>query len=398
MRLAAIETATAATAVAVGEDDDVDEVLADDRRRHTEALAPCLAAMLTARGWAVADLDVVVVDVGPGLFTGLRVGVATAKGLGVASGVGLVAVTSTDVLAQAACDAGVTGTVLAVVDVRRGEVVVARHRCGPDGATELDAPALGTPVELAQRLAPSDERAVAVGDGAARYREELGVAGRWSEPTSSCPRRPRRSGSRAAASLRASCPSATPRCAPCTCGRPTRWRTSRCAGWRGDRAGRLAARPRRPRRDPRHRARPVRRPLVAAGPPRRARRPVAPLHQGPGRRRGGRVPGAHGARLGVRGPREHPRDLAGLRGPGDRDGPFVRGAARRRGPRDPRRDARGGLEEPARPAPLRRGSGSRRWACAAGTTRARATTRSSCGSATWTRRRTRRGSSAIEGA
>lgn len=177
MRLAAIETATAATAVAVGEDDDVDEVLADDRRRHTEALAPCLAAMLTARGWAVADLDVVVVDVGPGLFTGLRVGVATAKGLGVASGVGLVAVTSTDVLAQAACDAGVTGTVLAVVDVRRGEVVVARHRCGPDGATELDAPALGTPVELAQRLAPSDERAVAVGDGAARYREELGVAG-----------------------------------------------------------------------------------------------------------------------------------------------------------------------------------------------------------------------------
>ena len=176
MRLAAIETATAATALAVGEDVDVDEVLADDRRRHTEVLAPCLAGLLAARGWSPSDLDVVVVDVGPGLFTGLRVGVATAKGLSVATGVGLVAVSSTDVLAQAACDAGITGTVAAVLDVRRGEVVAALHRCGPDGATELHAPVLSTPVQLAARLAAGEERVVAVGDGATRYRDELGVA------------------------------------------------------------------------------------------------------------------------------------------------------------------------------------------------------------------------------
>jgi tRNA threonylcarbamoyladenosine biosynthesis protein TsaB len=175
MRLAAIETATAATAVAVGEDDDVVEVLADDRRRHTEALAPALAGLLAARDWAVQDLDVVVVDVGPGLFTGLRVGVATAKGLSVATGVGLVAVASTDVLAEAACDAMVTGSVVSVLDVRRGEVVAARHRCGPDGATELEGPVLWTPAELAARLSESTEPLVAVGDGAARYRELLGV-------------------------------------------------------------------------------------------------------------------------------------------------------------------------------------------------------------------------------
>ncbi len=176
MRLAAIETATAVTALAVGEDDDVVEVLADDRRRHTEALAPCLAELLAARGWAAADLDVVVVDVGPGLFTGLRVGVATAKGLSVATGVGLVAVSSTDVLAQAARDAGVNGTVAAVLDVRRGEVVAALHHCVPDGATELVGPVLSTPIELAGRLAAIAERVVAVGDGAMRYRDELGVA------------------------------------------------------------------------------------------------------------------------------------------------------------------------------------------------------------------------------
>ncbi len=176
MRLAAIETATAATALAVGEDDDVTEVLADDRRRHTEALAPCLAALLEARGWGVADLDAVVVDVGPGLFTGLRVGVATAKGLSLASGVGLVAVSSTDVLAQAACDAGLVGTVLSVVDVRRGEVVAALHRCGPDGATELQGPVLSTTAMLVARLAPDAEAIVAIGDGAARYDDELGAA------------------------------------------------------------------------------------------------------------------------------------------------------------------------------------------------------------------------------
>jgi tRNA threonylcarbamoyladenosine biosynthesis protein TsaB len=176
VRLAAIETATAATAVAVGDGDDVAEVLADDRRRHTEALAPCLAALLADRGWAVDDLDAVVVDVGPGLFTGLRVGVATAKGLSLATGVRLVAVTSTDVLAQAACDAGIAGVVVSVVDVRRGEVVAARHRCGPSGATELAAAALSTPFELAARLAADGQRAVAIGDGAVRHRAVLAGA------------------------------------------------------------------------------------------------------------------------------------------------------------------------------------------------------------------------------
>jgi len=174
MRLVAIETATAVTSVAIGEDDDAVEVLADDRRRHTEALAPCLAALLAERGWSLADLDVVVVDVGPGLFTGLRVGVATAKGISVATGVGLLGVSSTEVLAQSACDAGIRGQVVAVVDVRRGEVVAARYRCDAGGATELEGPELATPSALAARLADLDERLVAVGDGAVRHRDVLG--------------------------------------------------------------------------------------------------------------------------------------------------------------------------------------------------------------------------------
>jgi len=173
MRLAAIETATAATAVAVGEDDDVTEVLADDHRHHTEALAPSLAALLDARGWTPRELDVVVVDVGPGLFTGLRVGVATAKGIHVATGVGLLGVQSSDVLAQSACEAGIEGVVIAVVDVRRGEVVAARYRCAPSGATLLDAARLVAPAALATALGGLGEHVVAVGDGAMRHRDVL---------------------------------------------------------------------------------------------------------------------------------------------------------------------------------------------------------------------------------
>jgi tRNA threonylcarbamoyladenosine biosynthesis protein TsaB len=172
VRLAALETATAVTAVAVADDDDVAELVADEQRRHTESLLPALAALLAGRGWRAQDLDAVVVDVGPGLFTGLRVGVATAKGLAVATGVGLVGVASTDVLAEAACTAGVAGTVAAVVDVRRGEVVVATYRC-EGTATLVEPPSLADPAALGRALRTADGPVVAVGDGARRHRDVL---------------------------------------------------------------------------------------------------------------------------------------------------------------------------------------------------------------------------------
>lgn len=173
MIVAALETATVVTAVALGDDAGTVEVLADDRRRHTEALAPCLASLLASRGLAPRDLDVVVVDVGPGLFTGLRVGVATAKGLAVATGVGLVAVTSTDVLAEAACARGHVGEVLCVVDARRAEVFCARYRCAPEGPTPLAPLWLSTPGALGEQLAAAGQPFALVGDGAARYRDVL---------------------------------------------------------------------------------------------------------------------------------------------------------------------------------------------------------------------------------
>ena len=170
MNLAALETATAVTAVAVGDEHDVAEVVADDRRRHTEALAPALEGLLARRGLAARDLDVVVVDVGPGLFTGLRVGVATAKGLAVAAGIRLAVVTSTDALAAAAAAAGVTGEVCCVVDARRAEVFSARYRCAEGIAEPVSPVELDAPGALAARL-ERVEGLTLVGDGAVRHHE-----------------------------------------------------------------------------------------------------------------------------------------------------------------------------------------------------------------------------------
>jgi len=176
VRIVGIETATELVGVAV--DDGAGRraaAWASGSRRHTEALAPTLVHVLEQAGLSLGQLEVVAVDVGPGLFTGLRVGVATAKGLAQGLGVGLVAVTSLDVLAHAAYDAGHQGPLLAVVDARRSEVFAAFYSgCRPDGLPVTEAPgALWRPEDLAAEVA--GRPLLAVGDGARRYGELLGV-------------------------------------------------------------------------------------------------------------------------------------------------------------------------------------------------------------------------------
>jgi tRNA threonylcarbamoyladenosine biosynthesis protein TsaB len=124
----------------------------------------------------------VAVDIGPGLFTGLRVGVATAKGLAQSLHVGVMGATSLDILTAGAAAAGQRGLVLACIDARRGEVFAAIHDvAGPGaaaaagGATNVRLGAgLFTPEELAAALGELDGAPIhAVGDGALRYADVL---------------------------------------------------------------------------------------------------------------------------------------------------------------------------------------------------------------------------------
>ncbi|HLA67786.1 MAG TPA: tRNA (adenosine(37)-N6)-threonylcarbamoyltransferase complex dimerization subunit type 1 TsaB [Acidimicrobiia bacterium] len=145
MKVLAIETATAASSVALADDGGVvASARRVDRRGHVGFLVPALDFCFAQAGWSPTDVDLVAVDVGPGLFSGIRTGLATAQAVASAIGAPLVPVTSLDAVALRAA----TGhrRIWSVVDVRRKEVVVGPYRPVPggvvrDGANELCSPA-----------------------------------------------------------------------------------------------------------------------------------------------------------------------------------------------------------------------------------------------------------------
>jgi tRNA threonylcarbamoyladenosine biosynthesis protein TsaB len=177
MNLVAIETATETVAVAVRTGDGVQAELAvGGRRRHVESLTPALEHLLGQVGLVPGDLTAIAVDVGPGLFTGLRVGVAAAKGLAQALGIGVIGLTSLEILTAAAAGNGLRGHVLAAVDARRGEVFASLAHVGADGQVTETRPAqLLSPDGAVASLADLDGQPLfAIGDGAQRYAGVLG--------------------------------------------------------------------------------------------------------------------------------------------------------------------------------------------------------------------------------
>ena len=162
--LLSIETATPRCSVALGHEGGVLASFSVDRdRRHVEALVPAVAAICGAAGVALGEVDGVAVDVGPGLFTGMRVGIATAQALAMARGLAVHPVRSLDVLAHPLRHVG--RPVAAVVDARRGEVFRSVHQTG----VELLPPTCSTPTAVAAELGELGP-CLAVGDGAVRHR------------------------------------------------------------------------------------------------------------------------------------------------------------------------------------------------------------------------------------
>lgn len=164
MNVLAIESATGAIGVAVATNDGVvAELTVRSARRHVELLHPAIEHVCALSGLSLRQMDAIAADVGPGMFTGIRVGVSAAKALAMAVGVPTLAVTSLEAIASAAVDSGVAReSVVAVVDLRRGEVAWSRR--GEVG--------WGSPAKLAAELVEeSAEEVVFAGDGALRYGE-----------------------------------------------------------------------------------------------------------------------------------------------------------------------------------------------------------------------------------
>lgn len=147
-----IDTATpAVTAGIVRREGDSIDVLAErvtvDARAHAEQLTPNVLAALADAGITVNDLNAVVVGCGPGPFTGLRVGMATAAAYGQALGIPAYGVCSLD-----AIGIDTAGDVLVVTDARRREVYWARYH----GGLRVEGPAVNAPADV-----PTDVAAVA---------------------------------------------------------------------------------------------------------------------------------------------------------------------------------------------------------------------------------------------
>src|SRR5699024_688961 len=149
VRLLALDTATSAITAAVH---DGDRVLASrtvpDPRRTTELLAPLLRDVLTEAGTRPEEVTRVAAGTGPGPFTGLRVGLVTARTMAHVNGTTVLGVCSLDALAEAARRAGARGELLVASDARRKEVYWARYSCTEEDVTAIDEPAVTRPADL----------------------------------------------------------------------------------------------------------------------------------------------------------------------------------------------------------------------------------------------------------
>jgi len=170
VNIIAIDTATTACAIGLATNDTVLTRVLDAERHHTETLATGIAALLTECGLTPRDLDLVVVDYGPGLYTGLRVGVITATSLAQAVGCSLVGVTSLETLAWGAHDAGVRGELVCAVDARRGELFVQDFYLSDDHLATTE-PRVATPDDVVAQQGDETGTFTFTGDGALRYHD-----------------------------------------------------------------------------------------------------------------------------------------------------------------------------------------------------------------------------------
>ena len=172
MLILGIETATERVSVAIGGHEGVIGLFEVTKgRRHAETLVPAIEFLCRQSGIELAEISVIAVDVGPGLFTGMRVGLASAKAIAQALRVPMIGLSSLDLLAFPSRHAD--RMVVPVIDARKGEVFYAMYRQVPGGVQQVVEPSVGPVDELVADLLARSEDALLVGDGALRYREEI---------------------------------------------------------------------------------------------------------------------------------------------------------------------------------------------------------------------------------
>lgn len=176
MKILALETSAKACSVAILEDENLmGEVFLEQARTHSETLLPAVHYLLESQKLSVADMDKIAVGVGPGSFTGLRIAVATAKGLAYAGDKPLVGVSSLEAMAYGVKDIG-TGLLCPVMDARRQQVYNALFTIEEN---RIIRQVEDRAIEIEALFAQTKEKVTLFGDGAtlvAQWAKEQGIA------------------------------------------------------------------------------------------------------------------------------------------------------------------------------------------------------------------------------
>lgn len=172
MKILALETATLAGGVALM---DEARLIAEYRlhveMRHSERLLSAIDRLLSDSGTSVSDLNAIAVSIGPGSFTGLRVGLSTAKGLAMGSGKPLITVPTLE--AMAACFPYTGALVAPMLDARRQEVYWALFDMQTGQPVRIISEEAASPEGVLESVGRFDRPVLFVGEGAEKYRELL---------------------------------------------------------------------------------------------------------------------------------------------------------------------------------------------------------------------------------
>jgi len=168
----ALETATTVASIAIIDQDKVlGEVFLNTRKNHSEVLMPIVDKLLKFINREITDMEAFAVAIGPGSFTGLRIGLATAKGMAQALNKPVIGVPTLDGLARNLID--VNGLVCPILDARKNELYTAVYNCHEHVCERITDYMALSPQQLSERFAKFDREITILGDAVAPFGQLL---------------------------------------------------------------------------------------------------------------------------------------------------------------------------------------------------------------------------------
>lgn len=182
MIILSVDSATPVAGVAIiSENKLLAENFLNTGNTHSEQLLPLIAQTLKGVKLSLQDIDGIGVSIGPGSFTGLRIGLATAKALAQVAGISLVAVPTLDALAQNLV--GMPGYICPILNARKGEVYTAIYETLDSGLKRISDYEALSPIVLTARLKELEKPVIFLGDGVFEYKEiiasQMGEKAQW---------------------------------------------------------------------------------------------------------------------------------------------------------------------------------------------------------------------------